>query len=170
MVLYIIRHAEAVEASATLPEEWRYLTDKGRETIEGVARRLPESGKSCTIISSPLVRAVQTAQIVAEKCGRKCSLEISGLLLPNAAVEQLVRFLLERGSGTRSIMVVGHEPQLSALVARLLQHEEIQLKKAGCVVLEVNQTRPENPAAFYSYVTPGKKPLKSVKKAFMATA
>jgi phosphohistidine phosphatase len=166
MVLYVIRHAEAVEASTTLPDEWRYLTEKGRASIEGVARRLPESGKPCLIISSPLVRAVQTAQIVAETCGRKCTLETSGLLLPGGSVEQLAHFLLQQGADGRNIMIVGHEPQLSALVARLLHHGEVRLKKAGCLVLEVNQVRPERPAAFYSYVIPGKKPLKSVKKAF----
>jgi len=69
MILYIMRHAEAVEASDALCDEWRFLTENGRTSVERISGQIGEYGrKPRLIISSPLVRAVQTAQIAANEC------------------------------------------------------------------------------------------------------
>ena len=72
MILYVMRHAEAVEASDTLQDEWRYLTEKGRATAEKVSAAVAKTGpKARLTITSPLTRAVQTAEIAAKKAYRK---------------------------------------------------------------------------------------------------
>ena len=72
MILYIMRHAEAVEASDTLQDEWRYLTEKGRAAAEKVSSKIAGYGpKTRLTITSPLTRAVQTAEIAAAKACRK---------------------------------------------------------------------------------------------------
>lgn len=174
MKVHILRHAEAIEAvdaSTSLPDEWRYLTEKGCKVAESVAKRLAKQSKSsCLLLSSPLVRAVQTSQIVADKIGRKCRVEINGLLLPGTDVTEVVDFLHSL-SDVENVLLIGHEPQLGELVATLLHREDnIQLKKAGCVELELSQGQSEKPAKFKSYILPGKKTVTSLKKAFGATA
>ncbi|MBT1071256.1 phosphohistidine phosphatase SixA [Pelotalea chapellei] len=170
MVVYVFRHGEAVDADESLIDEWRYLTARGRKATEAVAGRLAHHGLSmCQIVSSPLVRAVQTAQIVAQSCGPAAALEINGLLLPGGNLSELVSFV--RSYPAKHVMVVGHEPQLGMLVTGLLEYGQlITLKKSSCVILEIERDKPDKPAQFCSYAVPGTKPVKSLKKAFGKTS
>ncbi|MBI5484090.1 MAG: phosphohistidine phosphatase SixA [Deltaproteobacteria bacterium] len=167
MILYIMRHAEAVERSETLPEEWRYLTGKGRLAAEQMSSAIAGSGpKPRLILTSPLLRAVQTAEIQAAKACRKKELIVSALLSPGADMDELIACLTER-KGAKRVMVVGHEPQLGALVTALLGRADgsITLKKGACVALELSSGRkPES--SFLWYMTPGGKRISSFKKAF----
>ena len=87
MILYIMRHAEAVEVSETLQDEWRYLTEKGRATAQKVSSAITATGpKPRLTITSPLTRAVQTAEIAAQKACRRNVVVASTLLLPGADV------------------------------------------------------------------------------------
>jgi phosphohistidine phosphatase len=144
------------------------LTEKGKINADDLGKRLARHRLgSCQIISSPLVRAVQTAQIVAVRCGRKCRLETSGLLLSDADEWELIKHLHDH-SDLKNVMLVGHEPHLGLLVAALLKSgEAIQLKKGSCVVLEIEPGQPDKSARFHSYIVAGKKPVKSKKKAFI---
>lgn len=167
MVLYVMRHAEAVVANGDLPDEWRYLTEKGIRSAMSVSQELANCGrKPRLIISSPLVRAVQTAQIAAAYAVRKCEVIVSGLLQADSDIGELQEFIRSRASAKR-ILVVGHEPHLGSLVAGLLQKEDtFMLKKCGCVALELDANDPDKPARFLWYLVPGKKTLTSLKKAF----
>lgn len=167
MVLYVMRHAEAVAANGDLPDEWRYLTEKGIRSAMNVAQDLARDGrKPRLIISSPLVRAVQTAQIAAAYAGRKSEVIVSGLLQADSDIGELQEFLRSRVAAKR-ILVVGHELHLGSLVAGLLQKEDtLLLKKGGCVALELDNNDPDKPARFLWYLVPGKKPITSLKKAF----
>ena len=167
MILYVLRHAEAVEAAEKLSDEWRYLTEKGIKSVARISQDLPRYGrKPRLIVSSPLVRAVQTAQIAAGQACRKNELIVSGLLQAGGDIAELQEFLRSRSEAKR-VMVVGHEPHLGSLVASLLQTDEpIQLKKSGCVALEIDIGATDMPAKFLWYMLPGKKPVKSFKKAF----
>ena len=167
MVLYVMRHAEAVDANDDLPDEWRYLTDKGIKSVVNVSQNLARYGrKPRLIISSPLVRAVQTAQIAAAYACRKNELMVSGLLQADGDIGQLQDFLRTH-AGAKRLMVVGHEPHLGSLVASLLQKEDtLLLKKGSCVALELDTSATDKPARFLWYLVPGKKPVTSLKKAF----
>jgi len=168
MILYVMRHAEAVEGSDKLQDEWRYLTEKGRSAAEKVSSKIAKYGpKPRLTITSPLTRAVQTAEIVAEKACRKNVVVASELLLPDADIAELVTHL-KGCSGAARVMLLGHEPQLGSLVATLLGREDgsISLKKGGCVALEFDPDKDVKPAGFVWYLVPGKKPVMSLKKAF----
>ena len=75
---------------------------------------------------------------------------------------------LKEAKDARRVLLVGHEPQLASLVARLLgrKDESITMKKGACVALEFDPDQDEKPAAFLWYLTPGEKPLTSFNNAF----
>jgi len=169
MILYIVRHAEAVEESETLQDQWRYLTEKGRAAARKVSVKIFKNGpKARLTITSPLTRAVQTAEIIAEKACRRNIITASPLLLPGADSAELISHIKQYGDAKR-IMLVGHEPQLGILIARLLGLDgaTIPLKKGSCVALKLDQNSIENPACFLWYLPPGKNKISSFKKAFL---
>jgi phosphohistidine phosphatase len=168
MILYIMRHAEAVEGSDILQDEWRYLTENGRSLAEKMSSAIAKYGpKPRLTITSPLTRAVQTAEIAAEKACRKNVVVASGLLLPGADTSELVTYL-KSGKVAKRVLLVGHEPQLGSLVATLLGREDktVSLKKGACVALELDIDKADKPAGFLWYMVPGKKSISSFKKAF----
>jgi phosphohistidine phosphatase len=157
MILYIMRHAEAVDESDTLRDEWRYLTEKGRTASEKISSSLAKNGPKARItITSPLTRAAQTAEIAAEKACRKNVVVASELLIPGADMGELIAHLKEYKDASR-IMLVGHEPQLGSLVAALLdrKNDSISLKRSACVALEFDPDKEGKPAHFLWYLTPG---------------
>lgn len=168
MILYVMRHAEAVEGTDTLHDEWRYLTDNGRTAAEKTCAAIAKtSPKPRLTITSPLARAVQTAEIAARKACRKNEVVTSGFLLPGADVSELVAHLKECKDSKR-VMLVGHEPQLGSLVALLLGREDgtISLKKGACVILKLDLDTADKTASFIGYLAPGRKRTTSFKKAF----
>jgi len=168
MILYVLRHAEAVEGSDTLQDGWRYLTDKGRAVAEKISSGIAKNGpKTRLTITSPLTRAVQTAEIAAQKACRRNEIVASGLLLPEADVSELIKYLNGCGKADR-VMLVGHEPQLGSLVAALLGRPDgsVSLKKSSCVALKLEPGRDGKPADFLWYLAPGRKKIASCKKAF----
>lgn len=168
MILYVVRHAEAVEESDTLQDQWRFLTEEGRSSAKKMSSSIAKYGpKTRLTITSPLTRAVQTAEIMAEKACHKNVVVASELLLPGADTGNLITHL-KGCRDARRVMLVGHEPQLGLLVAKLLGCEDnvISLKKGACVTLKLNPDTHDKPAAFLWYLAPGKKRTTSFKKAF----
>lgn len=166
MIIYVMRHAEAVEENNTLPDEWRYLTEKGRLTAKKMSGAIARYGsKPRLTITSPLTRAVQTAEIAAEKACRKNVVIASALLLPGADINELVGYIKSCRDSKR-IMVVGHEPQLGLLVAALLgcSDSSVTLKKGACVTLKYNANA--KAASFLWYLSSDKRRVTSFKKAF----
>ncbi len=168
MVLYIVRHAEAVAGSDNLKDEWRYLTEKGRVTTKRMSASIARiSPKPRLVISSPLTRAVQTAEIIAEKTCRKNVIVANGFLLPGADISELID-CLKGCKDAKCVMLVGHEPQLGTLIAALLGREDgtASLKKGACVALKVDPEKRDRLADFLWCLAPGKKRTISFKKAF----
>jgi phosphohistidine phosphatase len=168
MILYVMRHAEAVEGSDILQDEWRYLTEKGRSAAEKTSSLIAKIGpKPRLTITSPLTRAVQTAEIAAGKACRKNVVVASALLMPGGDIGELVTHLKSCRDAKR-VMLVGHEPQLGLLVAALLGRdgETISLKKGACVTLKLDTGTNDKPAGFLWYLAPGMKRTTSFKKAF----
>jgi phosphohistidine phosphatase len=159
---------EAVEGSDKLQDQWRYLTEKGRSAAKKTSSSIAKYGpKPRLTITSPLTRAVQTAEIAAEKACRKNVVVASELLLPGADISELVTHLKGCRDAKR-IMLVGHEPQLGSLVATLLGRENdvLSLSKGACVTLKLDLAGNDKPASFLWYLEPGKKKTTSYKKAF----
>lgn len=158
MKLYVIRHGEAIERSAAVREEDRWLTPAGRDEFRANARRLAKKGivPDC-IVTSPLVRAVQTADILADVLGFGGEIRVSQELAPGFGVEGLFR-LVDANGTPRSLAVVGHEPDLGEVVARLLGIEgALPLKKGVIMALELEPSLPAEPARFRWLIHQGEK-------------
>jgi phosphohistidine phosphatase len=163
-----MRHAEAVEGSDVLKDEWRFLTKDGRLAAKNTSSLIARYGpKPRLIISSPLTRAVQTAEIIAEKACRKNVVAASGFLLPGSDISDLVEYI-KSCKDSKRVMLVGHEPQLGTLVATLLGCPDgtVYLKKGACVTLKLDPDKSDRSAIFLWCLHPGKKRTTSLKKAF----
>lgn len=168
MNLYLIRHAKAIERSKSMPDEWRCLTEQGRIEFKKTRSMIAKQDiKPHLIITSPLVRAVQTAELLADKLKQINIVITNGNLLPNADIYQLISYL-KKLKASKSIMLIGHEPLLGALVSELLCQPDagITLKKGACIALNVHFGK-KNKAKFLWYLAPGKKPIYSLEKAFL---
>ena len=139
MELFVIRHAiaEPLGKKNEFSDEKRALTDEGRERMREVVNGLAKLGVEFDLIlTSPLARAVETAEIVGAAVGlTKKEIKQSNNLAPGASVEHL--FAEIKGlAGVEAIALIGHQPDLGGLISRIIQSDRgelsIQLKK-GCV-------------------------------------
>lgn len=121
MDLLLFRHGEAVENAPGLGDAGRWLTAKGRRVTRKVARWLDErsSRRPTAIWTSSLVRAVQTAEILAAEIGLEDEILVRPELAPSGDLSDLVR-LIEAHRGRGPLALVGHEPGLSMLARNLL--------------------------------------------------
>lgn len=136
MHLYLLRHADADTQAPS--DAGRELSEKGLEQAARVASFCSAYKlKLDVILSSPLIRAQQTAKRVAEKL--RVDLRTADWLACGASPVGIVSEL----AGLRkvdSVMLVGHEPDLSGLVAHLLgttRREVILIRKASLTALEI---------------------------------
>ena len=143
--LLLLRHGIAEERFEGVDDAQRSLTPVGRERTAQQLQRLVALDLTCDLVlSSPLVRARQTAELMVET-GLAPELEIAAALAPlSDPLPLLERWLgpLSPRPGWRRLAFVGHEPDLSTLAALLIgvpmarAHEALQLKKAGVVLLQ----------------------------------
>lgn len=143
MNLYIIRHAIAVEPGTLGYEDdsQRPLTDKGSEKMLNIARGLKSLGVQFDlVISSPYVRALDTGQILIKVLKmKKEQLVVSENLIPISSPEQIIGEINEHYASINSLAIVGHEPNLSALISLLVAGESslsINMKKGGVCCLD----------------------------------
>jgi len=149
MKLYLIRHAEAIERSGSMPDAVRYLTPKGRLVFRKVARRVRQKGATPDVVfSSPLVRAVQTAEILAERLKYGGTVVVTKELSPGFDHRGL-RSLLAKAGNPAEVAFVGHEPDLGDLAATLLALPGgFPLRKGAVLALEVDVGAPKGAAKF----------------------
>jgi phosphohistidine phosphatase len=135
MLLYFLRHGIAEEATLGQPDFARQLTDKGRERMVEEGKALAKLGIEVgLILTSPAVRARQTAEIVAEALGGPVE-EEKGL----GGGCELSR-LAEALEGRRlpeAVMLVGHEPDFSETIGELIGGGRVAMKKGAVACLEV---------------------------------
>lgn len=140
MQLYVVRHGIAVEGEAGMPDASRPLTEKGRRRFERTARAFGKLGhKLDLILTSPLVRAVQTAEILAG-AARHREVGVLEELDPKFDVGALRAAIEARTGKARAVAIVGHEPQLSGLLAALsgTSQADIDLKKGAIVRVDAS--------------------------------
>jgi phosphohistidine phosphatase len=133
MEIYILRHGIAVERGTRgyKKDSDRPLTKEGEEKMLEIAKTLLEMDlKFDLILSSPLVRAQQTAAIVADELGEEVT--YSDFLSPGADARELIAELNDEKP--QQVLLVGHEPDLSQLISLLISgggNAAIELKKGG---------------------------------------
>ncbi len=141
--LYLLRHGIAVDpASSRMPDEARPLTEKGIKRMNQIAGGLRALDLQLdAIVSSPLVRARETAEIVAGVLGMQHRLETSNVLATGSDPAAIERWLRQRAEGR--LMLVGHNPTLSDLVSLLVVGSRMSpvcdLKKGGIAALSRRQ-------------------------------
>jgi phosphohistidine phosphatase len=148
MELYIIRHAIAQQLGRKndFLDEKRALTSEGRASMREAARGLRKLGVEFDLVlTSPLARAVETAEIIAHALGLdKKEIEQTDALAPGASPDEVFAEIKKR-AGTESIALVGHEPDLGNLISRIVLGSEglaVQLKKGSACLIEVVETVP----------------------------
>ena len=140
MKLILIRHAAAIDrGEAGIPDERRYLTPEGRAYFRKTARTMRAAGIAPNlIVTSPLLRAVQTADILAERLKYAGPLVIADELEPGFDLPALKQ-LLARAGKAGEVCLVGHEPDLSQLVAELLSLAHgFRFRKGSALSLEAD--------------------------------
>ncbi|EGV51874.1 phosphohistidine phosphatase SixA [endosymbiont of Riftia pachyptila (vent Ph05)] len=141
MEILLIRHAIAEErtlfAHTGQPDAQRPLTEKGRSrmrsAINGLRRVMPQID---TLASSPLLRAVESAQLLAEGYGLETPLQLP-LLAPGGDFDAIAAWLAGHDEASR-VCLVGHEPDLSELIGWLTAgsgESFIHLKKSAVCLL-----------------------------------
>jgi phosphohistidine phosphatase len=130
MELYFLRHGIAADVGPEgSGDAGRPLTAEGIEKMKEAARGLRRLGvRPDVLLSSPLVRARQTAEIVRRAFGLESRLVEA--LAPGCDIARL-RDLLGEYRSAEGVMVVGHEPDFSTLVGLLTGGSRVQLKKGG---------------------------------------
>lgn len=120
MKIFLVRHGDAdAEIPEGLGDEARALTAKARQAILAHFGQLTERfGAVDLVLTSPLVRAVQTAQILSFAVKHEGSLKVHRSLLPDMPVGALDPLLAEHAE--QNIVLVGHQPSMGAMASHLL--------------------------------------------------
>ena len=143
MEIYVFRHGIADDAQPGLPDSSRELTEEGRKKTAEVVKLARKSGVRPTLIlTSPYVRARQTARIAAEQLEYDGQVLAVESLVPHGSPEGVWQDLRDHGDET-AVLLAGHEPLLSRLVAYLLNAPalRVEMKKAGLVRIDIETMR-----------------------------
>ncbi len=160
MKIHILRHGIAVVRDDLDVENdaARRLTPKGKRQLRQIAASMKKMGlRFDLILSSPYLRAKQTAEIVAESSKLKRRLRFSDALAPDGSPKILIRQLNELKPAPENVLLVGHEPYLSRLVS-LLTTGGLELimdfKKGGLCKLEIEKLNHGRCATLVWLLTP----------------
>ena len=136
MELYLLRHAHAGDPAAwDGPDEHRPLSDKGEKQADRLGRFLAGIGfQADAIVTSPKVRAAQTARIVAERLGLPVGEDER--LAGEVSIGTLEAILRDAGRPVRPV-IVGHDPDFTELVAILCGAARIPMRKGSLARIDV---------------------------------
>lgn len=145
MKLYLLRHGIAADlgAAGCSRDADRPLTPKGKRRVRAIAAALKRLGvKPDLILTSPYLRARQTAGIVAEMLRAKGRLKLCSHLIPSGGIRHLIEFIRQAEPEADALLLVGHEPYLSSLASLLVSgnpSSTLTLKKGGICLLKVRE-------------------------------
>lgn len=146
MTLYLLRHSLALsvgEGGAGSDEE-RKLSKEGRKLAAGAAKGMKRLGLDVDrILTSPLVRAVETARIVADELGCAKRVETCEALRSGMQAKRFMKFL-DREVKDECLMAVGHQPDLGRLISYLLwglKDTNFSLSECALAALEIEDEK-----------------------------
>src|SRR5687767_5176982 len=142
-----MRHGPAEDQSATGRDYDRKLTSSGRTRTEIAAHELGRWERPKRVISSPLVRTVETAEVVMAALGLTFDLETREELAPAGNAIGLVSELAAQGA--KRVILIGHEPDVSTLTAVLLPSWSRSFDKAMVVGLKIDRAALANRSQGY---------------------
>jgi phosphohistidine phosphatase len=141
MEIYILRHGIAESQRAGRADSERKLTEEGREKLRLVLARARKAGVAPSLVlTSPLVRAVQTAEVAAQALGYAGEIEKTDALVPSSSSRQVWRLLRSRADET-AVLLSGHEPLLSETASYLVGCSRVcfDLKKGALLRIDVDE-------------------------------
>ena len=142
--IYVLRHGIAEDAPPGGSDAGRALTEEGKQKLRNVLTCAREAGvKPSLILTSPLKRAVQTAEIAARILKVKQEPLETSALLPSGSPQRVWSEI--RAQQAEELLLAGHEPLLSTVVGFLLGSPalRIDLKKAALVSIDLESPAPE---------------------------
>jgi phosphohistidine phosphatase len=154
--LYVIRHAIAAERGDAWPDDTRRpLTHEGAARMRQVVKGLSELGVDIDLVlTSPLVRAVETAEIVSRGLKSKPGIIKVPALAPGGAPVRVAEALASH-TKPRALAVVGHEPDLGELAGWLVgTRTHFAFKKGGVACIEVAEWPPAGKGRLLWLATP----------------
>ena len=154
--LYLIRHGRAEERGDAWPDDAkRPLTPEGIALLRRSARGLARVSVGFDVVlTSPLVRARQTAETIAGELEARPSIVVVEALAPEGSVQAVVAELEKQAKRAR-IALVGHEPSIGALAARLAGiRQPLEFKKGAICRIDVDDLPPTAPGLLRWYVPP----------------
>lgn len=158
MRLYIMRHGPAAEGGPRYPDDrLRPLTEEGRQKTREAARGLAALADDIgAVLTSPLVRARETAEIAAEALGLEDGPRKTAALEPGFDPALLLREA--RATGKPGVLVVGHEPDMGLLLAWVLGGRKrvaisVPFKKAAVACVDAGGVEGD-PASLEWFATP----------------
>jgi phosphohistidine phosphatase len=167
MNLYLLRHGIATDPAAHefAKDADRPLTPKGKRKLRQVAHAMEALELSFDLIlSSPYLRARQTAEVIAEAWKERQRLELSDSLTPSRSPGKLVELLNHLRPFPESVLLVGHEPYLSSLISLLVSGDAsfaVLMKKGGLCKLSTESLKPGRCATLEWLLTPKQMALMS---------
>jgi phosphohistidine phosphatase len=139
--VFLVRHADAVDASTAQHDAERHLTASGRAAARALGDRLRwYDCRPTALWTSPLVRAVQTIEQIAEALGWSDVVESVPALAPRGDLDALYRRLAAVPLDG-AIVMVGHEPDLGRLGARIIGRELPALRRAEAARIDGTSLR-----------------------------
>jgi len=156
MQLYLLRHGIAEDKTAKGKDADRELTGKGKAELKQVLKAAARAGvKPSLILTSPLVRARQTAELAKEQLGTKEALLETKTLVPDGR-PHLVWAELSDHRKEESLMLVSHNPLIEQLVTFLLNTPTLhfEFEKAAIVALELENFRGDPDGLLHWILTP----------------
>jgi phosphohistidine phosphatase len=118
--LFLVRHAKSSRDDPAMPDRERPLNDRGREDAPEMGKRLARhDAKPQRIVSSPALRALTTAQLIAGEIGHAPAHIVQDERLYAASVARVLGVIHALDDGIDRVMLVGHNPEFTELAHRL---------------------------------------------------
>jgi len=153
MTLYIVRHGSAEESNPK-GDKFRRLLPRGVETVENMAEFLKEIPRPSLLLSSPFERARETAELFKKVLNFPEDIVLADFLFPESEPEEAIEELQKLGN--QDIMLFGHNPMLSDLVACLVGDGKlnISLKKSAVACIQFKGSVRKGQGSLVWIVTP----------------
>lgn len=137
MNIYLVRHGQSEKASANKPDEKRELTSDGIIELQNSAKLWKQYiNKIDIILTSPLLRAIQTAEIVKSIFNLDAEIFKETALINGGLTKDLLNVV--SAYGKEETVLVGHQPDIASHISRMIYHSEINLRIPPATIAKIS--------------------------------
>lgn len=140
--VYLVRHEEA-EPGYDIPDAHRALTGHGRTRMRSTGKLVLKNANIDIIYTSPLVRAVQTAELLAAEIGLDEPLLAREVIANPPSLSKIIDLVVQTEANIRGVALVGHEPTFSELAAEMLDLAQYPrpFKKGSVLAIDFDRSK-----------------------------